>query len=228
MAVPSKRWNRLSKKTKELMKVQWDCSRPSNCFHWSCWNEAVASAERQGTRTEICAHSILRSVHESVERFDSIETVKKHAKVFAKYLAESSYTVCFTGAGVSAAAGIPTYRGAEGIDTMDHLGGANDEAAADMPSKKRKVEMQTNVDENDESSYTALRPTFTHRALARLHTMNKMHYCVTQNCDDLHAKGGFPRDAMSELHGNVFCEFCEDCGREYHRAFEVDAWSTGW
>ena len=59
-----------------------------------------------------------------------------------------------------------------------------------------------------------------------MNQLNLMNYCITQNCDDLHGKSGFPRDKLNELHGNVFVEYCEVCNKEYVRNFCVDVDST--
>ena len=72
----------------------------------------------------------------------------------------------------------------------------------------------------------ALRPTRAHRLLASLHASGRLHYLVSQNCDGLHLRSGFPARALTEVHGNVFREYCERCSREYVRPFAVDAAST--
>ena len=64
-------------------------------------------------------------------------------------------------------------------------------------------------------------PSFTHMALLALYRTGYVKYIVTQNVDGLHIKSGFPREALSELHGNIFTEVCTVCGREFFRDFDV-------
>lgn len=35
-------------------------------------------------------------------------------------------------------------------------------------------------------------------------------------------RSGVPRDQLAELHGNIFCEKCPKCKKEYIRDFELD------
>ena len=51
--------------------------------------------------------------------------------------------------------------------------------------------------------------------------MGLIKHVISQNGDGLHCLSGIPKDYLSELHGNVFLETCEDCGEKYDRPFYV-------
>eukprot|EP01090_Pellita_catalonica_P001869 TRINITY_DN11594_c0_g1_i3.p1 TRINITY_DN11594_c0_g1~~TRINITY_DN11594_c0_g1_i3.p1 ORF type:complete len:274 (-),score=33.31 TRINITY_DN11594_c0_g1_i3:207-1028(-) len=65
------------------------------------------------------------------------------------------------------------------------------------------------------------KPTFTHMAIVQLEREGKLKYLVSQNCDGLHIKSGFPPDKISELHGNTCIECCAKCGKLYYRGVSV-------
>ena len=81
-------------------------------------------------------------------------------------------------------------------------------------------------EEEEDVDYGALQPTYAHLALAKLQDMDKLHGCATQNCDNLHSKAGVRDHLISDLHGNVFKEYCEKCFTEYTRDYSVDKYST--
>ncbi len=87
--------------------------------------------------------------------------------------------------------GIPDFRGPKGVWTLE----------------KQGKEVETEVTFEDAS------PTLTHMALVALVQAGVVKFIVSQNVDGLHLKSGLHRDKLSELHGNMFMEKCEKCGK---------------
>lgn len=64
-------------------------------------------------------------------------------------------------------------------------------------------------------------------ALNKLKELKMLHFLVSTNVDGLHRRSGFSADEMAELHGNGFKEYCEICGKDYIRAFDVTLKRSG-
>ena len=205
--MPSKQLKRLSGTKAKRLRIKWDESKVVNNLHFQCWEGIVGDAALPSIDRRL-----VDAVESTVERFSSMETINRQVGDIVELLLEAKRIVSFTGAGISASAGIPTYRGAAGIDNLDHF--------ATTKGQKEEEEEEEDVD------YAELEPTFAHSALTKLQDMDKLHGCITQNCDNLHSKAGIRSELISDLHGNVFKEYCEKCYTEYERDFAVDQYST--
>ena len=109
--------------------------------------------------------------------------------------------VVFTGAGVSADSGIPTFRGAGGL--------WRDFRAEDLATPEafaRDPQLVWEWYEWRRGIVSAAEPNAAHRAIARLDDA----VVVTQNVDGLHARAG--SRSVLELHGNVMRSRCMKSG----------------
>jgi NAD-dependent deacetylase len=126
-----------------------------------------------------------------------------------KWVKESQNIVIFTGAGVSAESGIPTYRGQGGYwDKYD-------------PEKYANI----NYFHKDPSYYWSFfkevrapvlkkaKPNLAHESIATLEALGKIKSVITQNIDGLHKKAGSKN--ILELHGNTRMFSCLECNAEY-------------
>lgn len=128
---------------------------------------------------------------------------------------EADTTLALTGAGVSTASGIPSFRGADGIwNEFDPMSFHRRRFDADPAGFWRdRLDLH-------EAMYDGAKPepNAAHEALADLERLGQLTAVVTQNTDGLHADAGSER--VVELHGTVRRVRCDECG-EYQPAEPV-------
>ncbi len=132
---------------------------------------------------------------------DNIEVVKTAI--------DQGGVVAFTGAGISAESGIPTYRGTGGFWTKYD------------PAKYASIDYF----EKDPAYYWSFfrdtrgpllhdaRPNPAHETLAELEKRGKLKAIITQNIDGLHQAAGSKK--VVELHGSSHRFLCMECRRKY-------------
>lgn len=142
------------------------------------------------------------------------EDLEQKLQRAAELISSSGRLVAFTGAGVSAESGIPTFRDPGGLwERFDpyELGGGDVFAALARGSgfTGRAADFLEEMIEVMEVA----EPNSGHRALVDLERMGILRSVITQNIDDLHRRAGNTR--VIEVHGNAFRLLCLYCGRRF-------------
>ncbi len=124
-----------------------------------------------------------------------------------RLLIKSNYAVFFTGAGVSAESGIPTFRGKGGLwSRFDPEEVASIEGFMRNPKAFWDFARELIVKRR-------AKPNPAHYAIAELESMGVVKAVITQNIDMLHRKAGSRR--VLELHGSLEFVDCLNCGESY-------------
>ena len=118
--------------------------------------------------------------------------------------------VGFTGAGISAESGIPTYRGTGGALWSKY--DPNIYASVSGFMNDPTYYWSFFRDERYPILKSA-KPNAAHQTLAEWETAGKIRCVITQNIDGLHRAAG-SKDVI-ELHGNTRRFYCLECGKEY-------------
>lgn len=113
--------------------------------------------------------------------------------------------VFFTGAGMSAESGVPTYRGEGGIWRQYRY-----EDYACQEAFDRYPEWVWEFHEQRRAMTGACQPHSGHRLLAELQKSHANVTIVTQNIDRMHQKAG--ATLVHELHGSMWRLRCDRCG----------------
>lgn len=129
-------------------------------------------------------------------------------KMLEKWLQESSYTVIFTGAGMSTESGLPDFRSSKGIWKQKD------------PTKIASTDaLNHNVHEFIEFyrervlGVKQYKPHKGHHILADWEHKGIIQSIITQNVDGFHQLAGSKR--VAELHGTLQKLHCQSCGKEY-------------
>lgn len=129
----------------------------------------------------------------------------------AELIAAARRGVAFTGAGISAESGIPTFRGEGGLwRRYDPVKVASIASFVQDPASYWTVARERGRES------LAARPNPAHEALVALEQAGHLAAVVTQNTDGLHLDAG--SGSVVELHGTGRRVRCLDCGFEEPRA----------
>ena len=151
----------------------------------------------------------------------------------ADHIRQANCIAVLTGAGISTAAGIPDFRGPQGLyvtkrydpekvfdidyfyrDPKPFFEFAKDFLERFPASFEKIVPSQAHEMSRGISTINnKIKPTFTHKFLARLEKEEKLIGIITQNIDSLHQLAGSKN--VLEMHGSFWNSFCLDCGKKF-------------
>jgi NAD-dependent deacetylase len=124
-----------------------------------------------------------------------------------KQLAGAARVVFFTGAGISAESGVPTFRGGGGI--WDKF---KPEELATFEGFRKNPTLVWEWYRMRKEVMSEVRPNAGHLAIAGLERQYDVTV-ITQNIDNLHHRAG--STVVHELHGNIGRNYCSGCGTFY-------------
>jgi NAD-dependent deacetylase len=133
--------------------------------------------------------------------------------------------VFFTGAGVSAESGVPTFRGADGLWRSFRA-----ETLATPEAFARDPRLVWEWYAWRRETVAACLPNAAHHAIARFAASHPDSVVVTQNVDGLHQRAardaGASPDAIVALHGRLFGTRCSRCDARAPDDLAIDATSA--
>lgn len=134
-------------------------------------------------------------------------------KIFLEKLKSTDSVVFFTGAGISAESGIPTFRGKEGIWNK-----IKPEELASFDAFIRNPELVWEWYNHRKRIIHQSKPNPGHIAIAEMQDLFPEVTVVTQNIDNLHRRAG--SKTIYELHGNIERNYCIKCKKFYNEELD--------
>ncbi|RPI74196.1 MAG: NAD-dependent protein deacylase, partial [Ignavibacteriales bacterium] len=137
-------------------------------------------------------------------------------KHFIEKLKSAKSVVFFTGAGISAESGIPTFRGKEGLWKK-----IKPEELASFDAFLKNPELVWEWYNHRKKIIHDAKPNAGHIAIADSQNLFDNVTVVTQNIDNLHRRAG--SKIIYELHGNIERNFCIKCKTFYNEELDFSS-----
>jgi len=128
----------------------------------------------------------------------------------AELLLHSQNTIVLTGAGISTNAGIPDFRGPQGLYTSRLY---DPEKVFDIDYFLKDPKPFYEFAFDFICLEASIKPTAAHDALAKLERMGLVKAVITQNIDGLHQKAGSQK--VLDMHGSFLTSQCLKCHKVY-------------
>ena len=131
------------------------------------------------------------------------------SQMLRSILGRARSVVVFTGAGISAESGVPTFRGEDGLWKK-----FRPEELANVDAFMRNPALVWEWYQARKRTIRDVKPNPGHFAIADMEKRHPSFAVVTQNIDNLHRRAGSKN--VYELHGNIMRDYCMSCGRKFH------------
>ncbi|NWG29374.1 MAG: NAD-dependent deacylase [Ignavibacteriaceae bacterium] len=128
-------------------------------------------------------------------------------------LTKAESIVFFTGAGISAESGIPTFRGKEGLWNK-----FKPEELANFDAFMRNPELVWEWYNYRRKIVHEAKPNAAHLTIAEMQNHFEDVTVVTQNVDNLHRRAGSKK--IFELHGNIEKNYCVNCKKDFNEVLD--------
>ena len=135
---------------------------------------------------------------------------KTKAQTCAQLIKNAKHIAVLTGAGISTNAGIPDFRGPQGLYITRRY---DPEKVFDIEYFHHDPVPFFNFARDFVGLEQTLNPTFAHQFFAQLENQGKLAGIVTQNIDSLHHRAGSKK--VFEMHGSFWQSSCLNCDRKF-------------
>jgi NAD-dependent deacetylase len=146
-----------------------------------------------------------------MEEAPQMDTIAAKAENCAKLIKESQKIVLLSGAGMSTSAGLPDFRGPDGVYRREME--VEPERIFDIDWFNSDPSFFYGFHREFLRSLEKINPTFSHFFFSRLEKTGRLSGVITQNIDALHQRAGSKN--VLEIHGSVWKSTCTSCGRSW-------------
>ena len=136
--------------------------------------------------------------------------VSSQVKKCAELIKNANTIAVLTGAGISTNAGIPDFRGPQGLYVTKKY---DADKIFDIFHFYKDPEPFFEFARDFANLERTLQPTIAHRFLSQLEKMGKLKGVMTQNIDSLHKRAG--SETVYEMHGSFWENYCLDCSQKF-------------
>jgi len=134
------------------------------------------------------------------------------AQICADEIEKATNIVLLSGAGMSTSAGIPDFRGPNGIYKRQL--GVNPEKIFDIDYFYENPRFFYDFHRKFLETLKTIKPTYAHKFFAGLEKNGKLKGVITQNIDSLHQMAG--NKNVLEIHGGIWKSYCIRCKKTWN------------